>query len=208
MSATFVFKPCSQETRWLSGLYINRGLSRVQSTLNKLTKLYYRCRDGEADDILALFTWYQIIKKLDRYYDKEIARLSKLIKRKCKDQILFEPDPRFSFRLRVTTPPAATFYRLLGKHDTLMCLVETCATLNIFKKRRTHSKKNHNYTKGLLELINKIGEHDISSMEKQNIELSDTERNKLALAIDSEVMPIFRKVVRDQLVSLTSIPTV
>ncbi|MCW5590019.1 MAG: hypothetical protein KIT27_10230 [Legionellales bacterium] len=208
MSTIFIFKPCSQETRWLTSLSINPGLSRVQSTLNKLTKLFYQSRDGGIVDILTIFTWYQIIKKIDRYFDKEIVRLSKLIKRKCKDQIIFEPEHKFSFRLRVTTPPAAAFYRLLGKHDTLMCLVETCVTLKIFKKRRTHAKKSHAYTKGLLELINMVGEYKISSTENRNIELSDTERNKLALAIDSDVMPIFRKVVRDHLISLISVQTV
>ena len=203
MSTIFVFKPYSCETQWLMSLNIKPGVSRVMATLNKITRLFHQARLGNPCDALVLFRWYQSIRQTEGYFDKEIARLTKLIKRKCQDQLLFESNPGPAYRMRVTTPPSACFYRLLSKHDTLLCLVETCFMLNIFKKRRTRSKKQHFYSKGLLKLMTQVGTYNLSVQHRKEMTFSEKEQRALALAIQSEAMPIFRKGVFDDLIAWT-----
>lgn len=205
MSTVFVLKPCSHETAWLMSLTIKPGVSRMMRVMNKITRLFHHARHGRSQDILTLFHWHQSMCQIEDYFDKEIARLTKLVKRKCKDQLLFEPNSGSSYRIKVSTPPSACFYRLISKHDTLMCLVETCITLGLFKKRRTLSKKNHVYSRRLLKIMTEISEYKISNNTAVECSLTEEEQSTLSHALQSEVMPIFRKGVFDDLIAQTSV---
>ncbi len=204
MSTVFVLKPCAVETTWLMSLSIKPGVSRVMTVMNKTTRLFHQARLGRAKDIITLFYWHQNMSQVEGYFDKEIARLTKLVKRKYKDHILFEPNSSTNYRIKVATPISACFYRLLSKFDTLMCLVETCITLGLFKKRRTLSKKNHVYSQKLLKIMNQIAHYKILSAHTEQNSLTEKEQTALAHALQSEVMPIFRKDVFDQLIALTT----
>ncbi len=205
MSTVFVLKPCSLETAWLMSLTIKPNVSRVITVMNKMTRLFHHARLGRVEDIITLYYWHQNMCQIEGYFDKEIARLTKLVKRKYKDHILFEPNSSTNYRIKVATPLSACFYRLLSKFDTLMCLVETCTTLGLFKKRRTLSKKNHVYSQKLLKIMNEIAEYKISNIMREKYRLTKESRNTLAHALQSDVLPIFRKAVFDDLIAQATI---
>lgn len=204
MSTILVFKPCSRETQWLLSLCIKPGVSRVLATMRKITRLFHQAHHGNPYDVLVLFRWYQTMRQTEEVFDREIARLTKIIKRKCRDSLHFEPHHTIAYRLKVSTPLSACFYHLLSKYDTVMCLVEACITLHIFKKRRTLFKKQHLYSKGILQFMVKVGEYPLDAVKTKTIALSEKEQSFLALAIQSEMMPLFGKGIFNQLISLTN----
>jgi hypothetical protein len=207
MSTIIVLNPCSHETQWLMSLKIKPGVSRIMAAMNKITRLFHQARYGRPYDIVTLFNWHQSIFQLDNYFNKEIARLTKIIKRRYKDKLLFEPMCGAQYRIKVSTPPSADFYSLLSKHDTLMCLVEACVALNIFKKRRTLSKKHLIYSKGLLKLITQIGQYKISRFTAEGGPLSEKDQGTLSMALQSDVIPVLKKSVFDDLIAQTAITT-
>lgn len=206
MSTVFVLKACSLEAVWLMSLSIKPGVSRVVTVMNKITRIFYHARLGQAEDVITLFNWHQNLCQIEGYFDKEIARLTKLIKRKHKDQIVFEA--RRTYRIKVTTPISVCFYHVLIKFDTLMCLIETCSLLGLFKKRRTFSKKNNIYSKKLLKIMNEIAKYKISKNFFECRSLTEQEQSSLAYALQSEITPIFRKDVFNQLIALTKKGTI
>ena len=204
MTAVFVFRPRSRESKWLLSLTINSKVRRIINAMNKLNNTYHVARCGRYDTILMLYDWCNSMHQLETYFDKEIARLTKIIKRNYKDKLLLESEVGCSYRIKVSSPPAAIFYRLLSKHDTLMSVVEACIALNLFKNRQTRSKKGQKYSKEILTLINNIGKYKISSALAEHPTLTQAERNTLGYALQSEVMPTFRKDIFDALILLTN----
>lgn len=192
MSQIIIVQPNSKEAHWLMSLKINDEKSRIGSCVNKIGRLYGLSQGADINAILTLYDWYCAIRQVEGYFDKEIARLSKLIRRKVKDKFEYEPFSKASFRLRISNPVAASFYRILNKFDTLMCLSETCMSLSIFKKRRLFAKKTEQYKCSVMRVITLISQHH--KLEEHRFQdLNQNQRENLNIAIHADVMPLLAK---------------
>lgn len=202
MGQIIIVQPNSKEAHWLMSLKINDEKSRIGSCVNKIGRLYAQSQGAEISAILKLYDWYCAIRQIEGYFDKEIVSLSKLIRRKVKDRFEYEPFSKETFRFRVSNPVAASFYRILNKFDTLMCLSETCVSLSIFKKRRLFAKKTEQYKQSVMRVITKISQHNPKYSDINFEEISNF-REALAIAIQSDVMPVLPKLTFDRLLALT-----
>lgn len=206
MTTTILFKPRSLQSQWLLSLAIKPGAYRVLVAMNKLSRLYHQTRLGHWQDVLVFYHFSESICRIENYLDKEVLRLNKIIKRKIPGPLIFEPKKGEALRLKISTPVSTRFYKLLSKYDTLMCLTDLCINLNIFKKRRTQSKKHAYYSKGLLRLISEIGQY---KFDRAPLALPSKEELKiLGEAIQDEVMPVFGTKIFNNLLALSNSPIV
>lgn len=188
MSQVLVIRPYSQQAHWLMSLRINQQKNRVASCMNKIDRLYRLSHGEDINALLTLYDWYANMKRVDYYFTKEMTRLSKLIKRKVKDTITYDYFSKDSFRLRVSSPIAATFYRLVRQFDHLMCLCETCLSFSIFKRERVAIKITAQYTRSLMQVITLISQHQQLTHYRLD-ELDATQHEKLIIALNADVMP-------------------
>ncbi len=201
MGQVILVRPASRDAHWLLNLRINNQKRRINVCFNKIEKLYNQSRFGNIIAILEVYKWYQAARQAEGYYDKEIARLTKLVRRKVKDRIDYQAYSNDTYQLSVTNPISATLYRIINKFDTLMCLSETCVTLLIFKKRRLFANKTDQYKKSILRVITQISQYKIQKDAVLET-LSDQDKERLSIAIHSDVMPLFADDLFEQLKQL------
>ena len=113
MSQVLIVRPASKDVHWLLNLRINQGRNRVVACLHKIERLFRQSQQGNVMSILEMYEWYKAIRQVEGYFDKEIARLTKLIHRKVKDKFEYTPYSQQTYRLPLTTPIAAAFYRII-----------------------------------------------------------------------------------------------
>ena len=198
MKQKMTLSPISHQTHWVLNLKINQEANRIQSCFRKIERLMVVSRQGEVSAILTIYEWYRSLRQVEGYFDKEIKRLSKLIKRKAKSRIDCVPVNKQSYRLPVSSPLSFILYNLICKFDRLMCLSKTCRTLLIFKKRRLLSKKYHVYKTAFMRAIMQISQYSDKQSNKA-IELNKQTKTILMLAIQSEMLPIMPKKVLHEL---------
>ena len=201
MSQILVVTPASRDATWVLDLKINGQKNRVQSCLRKIERLFYQGQKGDVAALLELYEWYKTIRQVEGYFDKEVSRLSKLIKRKVKETFEHYPDKPKTYRLPINNPISAAFYRVISKFDTLMCLSNTCMTLAIFKKRRLFARKTDQYQQSLMRIITKVSQYKVPP-ESSILKLSPVHKEALSIAIHSDVMPVFAKPTLDRLTAL------
>ena len=183
----------------------------MATCFKKLRSLFKKSRKGNVKVILKTFKIYSEIKQVERHFDIEIRRLSKLIRIKTKTTtaIQYKASSSQSYALSVTNPIAAALYCLINKFDHLMCVCETCFTLLIFKKSWLLLNKTNKYKQALLRVVNVILHYRIDYQALpinliKNQSLIQQDKQILNLAINSDVMPIFNKKVLRKLKQITS----
>ncbi len=186
MSYMITLQPHSQTLLWLLHLTHPDGTSRVRTALVKLAGLSVRSQSGDVATVVAFYQCYQRIRNVEGYLDKEIKRWSALVKRQQTSAIKSQPISRQVFTLPLTNPVQAAFIRVLQQLDTLACLTELARTLLVVKKRFLFAKKTQRHKRAVLTLLTAI-------LQAQPVSepLTPDHRERLALALQAEVMPVW-----------------
>ena len=186
MTQIFTLITKSQEGRKLLSQTINHQVSRVAACLTKIYHITPLAARGDVLAILTLHGWYREIRKVEQYFDKEIKRLTKLIKRKHNASIL--PLHKSAYHLKVSTPISVALYRLIEKFDRLAFIGETCEMLGIFNKKRVLVKKSSVYKKQINRIISQISQHKVA-IAKFPEKLTPQQQSHLSIALIAMVMP-------------------
>ncbi len=204
MTQFIIFHPKSQEAHWLVAMRINSQKRRVSVCFDKIERLYAKSKKGDVIAILELYQWYQAIRQVEGFFDKEIKRLGKLVKRKVKERIEYVPYKLESYRLKVTTPISVSLYQCINKFDILMCLSKTCLTLSIMKKRRVFFGVTKRYQASILQLINHISHYKYHSTHVSPLVLTTQQKSTLRMALQSDVMPMLPVSISHALMRLVN----
>lgn len=199
MSQIIIFQPKSKDAHWLMNLTINNQRNRVMSCLKKIERLYKEAHQSNPLAILQLHRWYSAIRQEEGWFDKEIVKLTKLVQKHVEDKFYYEPYQNDSYRIRVTNPVSATFYKLINKMDTLMCLNETCFTLGIYEQRKLFFRKSESYKKAVMRIVTSISHYKTDQVNEAIEKLSEQQKDYLAIAIYSDVMPLLSDQAFDRL---------